>query len=366
MNEEEKEQTTSVYNDHDDQKRSFTKFLKDNIIIIFIVIISLTYIFRGLIVLEPTGKTLKDILFDSALSLVMGMLLTILIGDYGIIKAKNSKMFILSKNEYAKSIENVDPYIQYLDEYCVEKNEKKLKQAKVKYLRKFGIRYDDYINFKIDTSILTQAQQKAIHNLENIHVDQISMEYLLIDIDEEKSVTKTKILSVNKYKNKVYFWQLISKIGTAILFGLVSLGEFKGLDLANIIWYSIQIGIWILFSILTYMKNYMYITNDYRQKVLIKKTNYLHEFYNLMQEDPNRYKQQKLKKIEEINKQKEEEKNEELKDNIVVSKTIEEPIKEETKDENVIIIPPTKNEIIKRVEMPRNEVIEYGNNKTTI
>ena len=40
--------------------------------------------------------------------------------------------------------------------------------------------------------------------------------------------------------------------------------------------------------------------------------------------------------------------------------------KEELKDENVIIIPPTKDEIIKRVEMPRNEVIEYGNNKTTI
>lgn len=247
------------------------------------------YVLRALIHISSTGKDIKDIITDSMLGLLMGMTMTILIGDYGITRAMNSQIFLNRKREYGNSIEKCDPFIQYCDDFCNEKNEKKLEIEKTKFLRKYGIRYVDYINCNLNYDTLRDSQKEALEKVENIRIFQLDTDYLLSECDEEK-IKNSKKITISSYKTKTYFGQIFTKIVTAVVFGLYTVETLKVINLSNVIWYAFQMAIWIAMAFITFSKNYDYIINDYCQNVIIVKTNYLHEFYNLMQEDPNRYK----------------------------------------------------------------------------
>lgn len=229
----------------------------------------------------------------------MGLLMSIIFGDYAIVKARKNQVFMNRKREYGNSIEKIDPYLQYCDDYCQEKNEIRLTREKTKYLRRYGIRYDDFVNDRLDYSRLNENQQKALQKVDQIKIFQLDMEYLLSDCDEVK-LNKGRKTTISSYKAKTYGKNIITKVLTAIVFGFFTVDKLKDPNISSIIWYAIQICIWIAMAMITYVTNYMYMTEEYCQNVIILKTNYLHEFYNLMVENPNRYKQKREEKNENI------------------------------------------------------------------
>lgn len=240
----------------------------------------------------------------------MGLTLSTLLGNYGITRAKKNKDYIASRIAYGKIIEKCDPYIQYCDDYCNEKNEIKLKREKVKFLRPYGISYDDYINCRLKESHLSERQKEALEKVEDIKIFQIDMEYLLSDCDEEKINNESKKQTIYSYSQSQVYKDAISKIITAIIFGLWTVDTLETINFANIIWNVIQVSIWLVFAFVSFFKNYSYVVDKYRNNVIIRKTNYLYEFYNLMNENPNRYKKEETREVitNKIEEQKEEDK----------------------------------------------------------
>ncbi len=268
-------------------------FLRKNALLLVAIAVCLFYVATSLIQIVSTDKTVFEIIRDSLIAFIMGMILTILMANYGIAKGKDSVAFLSSKKQYSDSIERVDEYIQYLDDYCEEKNVQRLKKEKIKYLRRYAIRYVDYENGTINFDKLTDEQKEALKNVDKIKILQLDMEYLLSDCDattlnQEKN---SKKYDIHRFTRKLYTQNIVMKIVFALLTGMCAVQLLQDATLANFIWSLFNVTIWFAFSILAFRTSYSYIVDDYRQNVIILKINYLHEFYNLMHENPNRYKE---------------------------------------------------------------------------
>lgn len=274
--------------------KSFPIFLRKNALLLGAIGVCLFYVATSLIQIVNTNKTVFEIIRDSLIAFIMGFLLTTLMANYGIARGKDSVIFLNSKKQYSDSIERVDEFIQYLDDYCEEKNVQRLKKEKIKYLRKYAIRYVDYENGTIDYNKLNEEQKEALKNVDKIKILQLDMEYLLSDCDsitlnQEK---KAKKYDIHHFTRKMYTQNIVLKIVFALLTGMCAVQLLKDATVANFIWSLFNAMMWFAFSILSFRTSYSYIVDDYRQNVIILKINYLHEFYNLMHENPNRYKKQ--------------------------------------------------------------------------
>ena len=94
-----------------------------------------------------------------------------------------------------------------------------------------------------------------------------------------------------QYHRQVSLRDVVSKIGTALIFGYYSASLIENFSYAALIWNVLQVAIFILVGIIRMNSSEMFITDEYRGRI-VKKINILEMFKNQMQTD-------KKKKTEE-------------------------------------------------------------------
>ncbi len=115
---------------------------------------------------------------------------------------------------------------------------------------------------------------------------------LTIDVGKNLSTNK------NNYLKKSNMSTMIMMAASAILFGYFT--PTAEVDWTGAIWSLIQVAWFLGVGVTQYFKGYNFMTDKYRS-IIITKANFLIEFKNMYEEDPNRFKE--LEEVEERKEQ---------------------------------------------------------------
>lgn len=264
-------------------------WFKDNISLIAIVVMSIVYVFYGVVKITETGKTIWQIVGDCAISFAYGYTLKILLNNQGVLMGEKSPTFINTKNFYVGLLDDISPIQHYLGNFCDYQNEITLQKAQKTILRSELLSYDDFINNRIDVKKLDKSQKKAYYRARKLKINLISEAILLsdqqnfVDLGEDVRANKRSYL---KKSNKT---ALIIMALTALLFGYFGVDKNEGFNWAGCIWCLVQVAYYLGFGMFQYFSGYSFITDTYKT-TLIRKSNYLEKFKNMYKEDPDRFK----------------------------------------------------------------------------
>ena len=252
-------------------------FFKKNLYNLMLILISVIFIFKDIIEIQETGKSILEIVADSSISLVMAMTFNIILGKKGILSAQKLQSYVNCMATYSDEIEKTNDKIEHLEDFCEYKNNNKLKLIQKRMLSKACINYDDYINGKLETYHLNKEQKKMLKKVNKITFHYLTPENLLSETDVRFEKGK-KDLTLAEFEKSQTFQDTISKVICALIFGYFGVSGITG-GWAEIIWGSIQVGLWLIMGLCKYVQNYSYVKDVYQQKIY-RKVNLLIEFNN--------------------------------------------------------------------------------------
>ena len=253
------------------------EFFKKNLYNFILVIVSFVFIFKDIVQIQETGKSVLEIVADSVISFIMAMTFNIILGKKGIIAAQKLVSYENCMRTYSDEIEKTNDKIEYLEDYCEFKNNNKLKLIQKRILTKACINYEDYINGKLELYSLNKDQKRAIKKVKRISFHYLTPDNLLSETDARYEKGK-KDMTLAEFEKSQNFQDTVSKVICALIFGYFGVSGITG-GWAEIIWGSIQVGLWLIMGLCKYVQNYSYVKDVYQQKIY-RKINLLIEFNN--------------------------------------------------------------------------------------
>lgn len=234
------------------------------------------YILWGLVTIEESGKTVWEIAAASIMSLAMGVSLSSLLGEKGLLAGYESNDFKIARNDYSKTAGIITPYIDKLDTWCELKVKFIVRRKQTKILTRARIKYETYISDEFDIKKYDKQQLKLIRKADNVKVHNMTSAHLLSDIEEDDDTDKKEI-TPTKFKRTETLKGIAIRVVFALAFGYFSVSMASEPSWSNIIYYTAQICIWLLFGTMQFFANYGFVMNRYSQ-VLYRKMNNLLEF----------------------------------------------------------------------------------------
>ena len=261
--------------------------VKKNIFSIFLLLLSLVYILNSFLDVVPSGMTWQDVLYDSALGMAMGFSIKDNLRLNGIKAGLESKLFLDTEKDYHNELNSIEEDMQYLDGYCDRENSYLKIQIIKNYLEKYGLSYRKYLEkfyeSKEEFEKLNWKQKWAIKRVEKIKITPISYSY--IASDENASIFKSKKpTSISAYKGRKRISSVISMIAISLVFGLYTVDLATDFSISKLIWYGIQISIWLMFGLWEYIESTQWVKTDYRLNY-VNKIAHIKKFKSLINKD---------------------------------------------------------------------------------
>lgn len=279
-----------------------TNYVKNNFDNITLILFCLFYIFNGLFEITPTGMTLEEILYGSALSFFVVTSIKNALGVKGIQVGLNSKEFIKSKTEYEQSRTDVSEISNYCDAYCDRKNSYNQIQSKKIFIESYGLVYKKYIdgsyNKPDEWNKLKKRQQKALKRVKDVRYISINSEYLMAE-QTKKSIFTKKEITLNQHIANDKIINYISTVAVSIIFGIYTINPNSQFSWIKCAWYAFQIALWFIFGISKFISNKNYVINDYRL-TFEKKKSYLLEFKTMYNKEPKWFEEYEEKRKQSL------------------------------------------------------------------
>ena len=254
-----------------------------------VILVSVSYVATSFMTLATTGKSVFQIISDGVLSFVVGVLINRMFETQGVINGDADPRVIRSVEKHAGTVEEIAPYLDELDEWCARKNADALARGRRTYLSRYGLRYKDY--FTEDGTPLTYVPAETKNRKErraewwrlkhfehavNIKITRLSAGILISDTGNPNDpyfLGRSK----QEYRSQSARRDVWSKLILAALFGYYSLSLLTDFSVANLLWTILQLAVFLLMGALKMEQSYMYVTDEYRDRV-DKKTNILRMF----------------------------------------------------------------------------------------
>ncbi len=239
------------------------KFFKNNVDTFAIVLIAIVYIFAGSMRIIPSGNSLSSIISSSVLNLIVGIVIKALMRSKGLKDAQNSEVFLNTVFLYGQKLDKNTDKITKLDLYCDFHNARKLKQKQIRYLRKYGLSYDKFINGEYETNV---EFKKINEKCKKIKIHELNSSMMLnaidiVDVDEKISNT-----TPHQYQARGVGSNLIIGFLCAFLFSYYML-EPGSLNWSMVLWASLLIVLNIIFGIMSYTSAVSFIKNELRTRI---------------------------------------------------------------------------------------------------
>lgn len=264
-----------VYEEEKTSTDKFFEFLKNNILNFLLVIIYGLFIFRDMVQIQESGRSILEIVANTFIAWFMGVCTSTIMRRKGQAKAMTEQSYKQMQKSYEREIEGSDSHINELDDFCDEKNEIRLIKAQKCVLRKQRIKYEDFATKEKHEVCKTKEQEKCWDKALRVKIQLITPENLLSETDTKYDKGK-KEETLNEKNAKSFLKDSYTKAFMALIFGYFAVSIVIGNE---ILWSCIQVGIWLIWGIVSYLQDYFYIKQVYQQKIY-RKIKYLKEFNN--------------------------------------------------------------------------------------
>lgn len=253
------------------------KLFKDNIYFLIVLIICSVYVVRSLITIGETGKTITEILADGIITMVFGYLINSILSAQGVLSGQRNEKYISTVALHAKAVEDITPYQDKLDDWCEKETAYTLKKKRSSILQKYSISYDSVFGKQpIDIETLSKEKQKCINKARKAKITPLTS----ASLTSEGANANDKYnfgQSTNKYLLSGNMKQIFSKVIFGIIAGYYGVEPLVDKNYAQLIWYCIQIAIFLGMGMIMFIKSYFFVVEDYRH-AKIRKIDILQKF----------------------------------------------------------------------------------------
>ena len=153
----------------DDKNKKVYDFSKGNLINLIVILISVAYVFYGMVKFGRTDLTIEEQIAKAGIGIVIGLLIKQGIGENGFNKGYNSKVWNESLEKYSNACNLVNPYLERVDNFYLYEEIEKKKQYRRMVLMENQMKYDwffdekgNYIDNRERYEKLDKKQVKAL------------------------------------------------------------------------------------------------------------------------------------------------------------------------------------------------------------
>ena len=262
------------------KKNSFTEMFYKNAGYFVVVLISLVYVASSLINISRSGKSVYEIVGTGVLSLILGVLINGIFRSMGVQKGDCDERTLATNALHAKSIEEILPYIDRLDEFCEAENARALRAVRTRILAREGMKYSDY--FDDEGNLINEnVPQEKLKKKAYKKALRVRLKPLLSSNLTSDGVKATDPFdfgrSKKSYTTRRNASDIVIKLVTAVIFGYFGVTLSSDVNFASIIWNSLQIVLYITGGVIQMYSSYSWVVDDYRSSI-IKKIDYLQKF----------------------------------------------------------------------------------------
>ena len=272
-------------------------------------LVSVLYIFTAIFILDRSGKSIARIIGDGALAFLLGMCITRLLSMQGIVNGEQDEQFISTCQRHADGVTRIFPFIGKLYHWCEIQNTENLQNQRTIILADAGLKYADSfdengITQKYDyTEIPYKPFWKSDHKINN-YLRQCEIKKLKAYIKAVKlkltPLNAGELTSEGGRKNDRYYLgrtkteyekqsaakDTISRLLTAGIFGYYGIELIANFSYARLLWYTLQVALFLLTGIIKMYQSNRFITGEFRNRI-VRKTDILQEFENSIKEGEN-------------------------------------------------------------------------------
>ena len=274
-------------------------FFKQNIGYFIVALVSIVYIATAFITVDETGKTIGEIIADTAVVFFLGLFINRVFDLQGMMNGDRDERVQMAIVTHGETVVKISPYIDRLDEWCKLKNEENLKVQRTRVLASEGMRYEDYFNEdgsakdiipdeeKLKNKTLRKTEKarircfkKALH----LKLTPITAGALTSEGGKKQdpyNFGRTK----GQYETQTSVRDIITKICIAGIFGYYGVRLIQDFNYATLIWNGLQVVIFLIMGCIKMYNSFMFVTGEYRTRI-VNKTNNLEMFHNYIQSLP--------------------------------------------------------------------------------
>lgn len=268
-------------------------FFKQNIGYFIVALVSIVYICTAFITIDETGKTIGEIIADTAIVFFLGFFINRVFDLQGMMNGDRDERVIKAITVHGETVVKVSPYLDRLDEWCKLKNEENLKMQRIRILASEGLRYDDYFNEdgsakpfvvdeeKLNNKLLRKTERARIRCFKKaLHLKLTPLSAGALTSEGSKKQDPYNFgRTRGQYETQTGVRDIVSKVCIAIIFGYYGVRLIQDFNYANLIWNGLQVAIFLIMGCIKMYNSFLFITGEYRTRV-VRKTNNLEMFYN--------------------------------------------------------------------------------------
>lgn len=270
--------------------KRFNDLFREYIGYVLSLLVVLAYILTAVFTLDNTGQTIQEILVNSFIIFILGILLSNTMGHQGMNDGELHDSVIQTKQEHMELLTQTQPYWHETPEFCELKNTQALRQERERILNFATLKYSDFFDndgrFIGALIQLTDKRLKPLVDRKNnailkaikLEITQISPTDLITE-NAKPNDPLARGRSKAQYLTESNIKDLLLKVLTAVFGGLYT-ASFIGADLGEIA-YRIVIAIILLaFGVVKYYANYRYMVGENKDRTIMA-THWLKEFKTL-------------------------------------------------------------------------------------
>lgn len=271
-----------------------------------VIMICAVYAATSFITIEQTGKSVQDIVRDSALYFALGILINRILDAQGIMIGSRDPRVFETMKLHNETVDRIYPYMNRLDDWCEMKNAEALQRARRNYLSRYGMRYSEYFDedgtakeFVSKTTKTAFAwlrevfRYRRFRHAARIKLTQLSPGLLISDAGEADDPYKMG-RSKSEYIKAVTKKDIVIKTMFAFLIGYFSVPSIINFNWANLIWTLFQVCMLIGMGVFSMKTSIIFVTEEYRGRI-VKKIDVLMQFeISIKEEEKNHGKYQQL------------------------------------------------------------------------
>lgn len=281
-----------------EKSEKIKEFIMRNLGYFVVVLACFVYIFREIIVIDETGKSIYRIILDGTLSFLFGILVNRILELQGFTNGERDLKVIKTNDLHSKVVNEITPYINKLEEFCEKKNKQALINARTFIVKNAGLNYEgcfdengcpkDYdIDFekyyykgnnkkKIYERKRERERYKAYKKACKVKIFLLSTSSLTNvggNVFDPFNFGKTKKEYIEQSSKK----DIISKVCVALIVGYYGVSLIRSFSWQNLIWTGLQVMLFLLSGTIKMMSAKGFTTGELRYSK-IKKIDILQEF----------------------------------------------------------------------------------------